>query len=233
MLCTRSWNPGWRFDVVPVPRVWIEEHLGQKRLEHMGSRTGDSSNYGMILLKSEVEEVAAHFADAPHGPLFPPSSHLKSKPPRASSGVRCRHSSGGSTPRSATAASGLTAVWAHSPGPTCAGGPDRLALLDHQARTRSFGGTARITAVPGVGRLRDAAASVMRLQPATLSCFMRQTAGRKVGAKASLTACATRPPHCGDGCGPGPMAATSGPKYSASHSRHTELYSAPLGSPPF
>ncbi|MET8375483.1 hypothetical protein [Streptomyces microflavus] len=52
--------------------MWIEEHLGPKRLEHMGSRTGDSSNYGMILLKSEVEEVAAHFADAPHGPLFPP-----------------------------------------------------------------------------------------------------------------------------------------------------------------
>ncbi|MFF0487375.1 SMI1/KNR4 family protein [Streptomyces sp. NPDC004435] len=72
MLRTRAWDPALRFDTAPVPRSWIEEHFGPEHLERMRSQTVGSSGNGMIVLKSQAEEVAAYFADAPRGPLFPP-----------------------------------------------------------------------------------------------------------------------------------------------------------------
>ncbi|MFB7827937.1 hypothetical protein [Streptomyces hydrogenans] len=72
MLSTRAWDPGRRFDTAPVPRLWIEKHFGPEHLEHIRSQTVGSSSNGMIVLKSQAEEVTAYFADAPRGPLFPP-----------------------------------------------------------------------------------------------------------------------------------------------------------------
>lgn len=203
-LRTRAWNPGRRFDTAPVPREWIEEQFGPEHLERIRNQAVGSSSNGMILLKWQAEEVAAYFADAPRGPLFPPV-----------------------TPGEAEAAENMIG----RPLPTL------LRRIYTEVGDGGFGPDGGLASLTGgrraPGDLIDWPCSVTwheRDRAEGLCCSMTQTAGCQAGARAPMTACATRPRHCGNGCGPGPMAATSGPKRSASRNCYAELYSTPLSS---
>ncbi|MFF2777152.1 hypothetical protein ACFVU3_19870 [Streptomyces sp. NPDC058052] len=73
-LRTRAWDPGRRFDTARVPGSWIEEHAGPERRERLRSGSVGSSDDGTLSLASHAGEVAAYFAGAPRGPLFPPAT---------------------------------------------------------------------------------------------------------------------------------------------------------------
>jgi hypothetical protein len=71
-LRSRAWDPGRRFDTARVPAAWMAERYGS---EHVAQIRADIVGYvsdGTIELKSQTEEVAAYYANAPRGPLFPP-----------------------------------------------------------------------------------------------------------------------------------------------------------------
>ncbi|RAY10981.1 hypothetical protein DPM19_32885 [Actinomadura craniellae] len=71
-LRARAWDPGLRFDTADVPAAWVAERHGGDRVERpRGDIVGYCSG-GMIRFKARAGEVAAYYAGAPRGPLFPP-----------------------------------------------------------------------------------------------------------------------------------------------------------------
>lgn len=73
-LRARACDPGRRFDTADVPALWISERYGGARLEQRRDVIRSYCSDGTVQLKSDVEEVAVYYADAPRGPLFPPIS---------------------------------------------------------------------------------------------------------------------------------------------------------------
>ncbi|WP_351232412.1 SMI1/KNR4 family protein [Streptomyces sp. NPDC002133] len=73
-LRARAHDPGRRFDTAAVPAMWISERYGSTRLEQRRDVIRSYSSDGTVQLKSDVEEVAVYYTDAPRGPLFPPIS---------------------------------------------------------------------------------------------------------------------------------------------------------------
>jgi hypothetical protein len=73
-LRARACDPGRRFDTADVPALWISERYGSARLEQRRDVIRGYCSDGTVQLKSDVEEVAVYYADAPRGPLFPPLS---------------------------------------------------------------------------------------------------------------------------------------------------------------
>ncbi|MEW2329630.1 hypothetical protein AB0880_17645 [Micromonospora chersina] len=71
-LRVRAWDPGLRFDTASVPAAWIAERYSGARLEQDRAGIVGYGTDGTVLLKSWTEEVAAHYAEAPRQPLFPP-----------------------------------------------------------------------------------------------------------------------------------------------------------------
>ncbi|HEY9370870.1 SMI1/KNR4 family protein [Streptomyces sp.] len=71
-LQVRAWDPGRRFDTADVPATWIAERYGTERLDQGRDDIVSYGSDGTVQLHSGTEEVAAYYADAPRGPLFPP-----------------------------------------------------------------------------------------------------------------------------------------------------------------
>jgi hypothetical protein len=73
-LRARAWDPGLRFDVASVPTDWMTERYGTEYRAQICANVVSCSSNGTIQLKSQTKEVAAYYADAPRGPLFPPAT---------------------------------------------------------------------------------------------------------------------------------------------------------------
>ncbi|MGW4564825.1 hypothetical protein ACWEN3_21225 [Streptomyces sp. NPDC004561] len=71
-LRARAWDPGLRFDEASVPTAWMAERCGPEYRAQICADIVSYSSDGTIQLKSQSKEVAAYYADAPRGPLFPP-----------------------------------------------------------------------------------------------------------------------------------------------------------------
>ncbi|MFB7466206.1 hypothetical protein ACFCZ1_22405 [Streptomyces sp. NPDC056224] len=71
-LRARAWDPGLRFDTADVPATWIAERYGSERLDQGRDDIVSYCSDGTVQLKAGAEEVAAYYADASRGPLFPP-----------------------------------------------------------------------------------------------------------------------------------------------------------------
>ncbi|MEW2623248.1 hypothetical protein [Streptomyces sp. NPDC048106] len=70
-LRARAWHPGRRFDSATVPAAWMAERYGPEHPAKIRAGIVGHGSDGTITLKSHTEEVAAYYADAPRGPLFP------------------------------------------------------------------------------------------------------------------------------------------------------------------
>ncbi|MFF9055758.1 hypothetical protein ACF09Z_31950 [Streptomyces erythrochromogenes] len=73
-LRARAWDPGLRFDRATLPAAWIRERYGADHMDRISSDILSYGSDGTVQLASRREEVAAHFAEAPRGPLFAPLS---------------------------------------------------------------------------------------------------------------------------------------------------------------
>ncbi|MFE5718119.1 hypothetical protein [Streptomyces erythrochromogenes] len=73
-LRARAWDPGLRFDRATLPAAWIRERYGADHMDRISSAILSYGSDGTVQLVSRREEVAAHFAEAPRGPLFAPLS---------------------------------------------------------------------------------------------------------------------------------------------------------------
>ncbi|MFE5676340.1 hypothetical protein ACFQ7B_06365 [Streptomyces erythrochromogenes] len=73
-LRARAWDPGLRFDRATLPAAWIRERYGADHMDRISSDILSYGSDGTVQLASRREEVAAHFAEAPRGPLIAPLS---------------------------------------------------------------------------------------------------------------------------------------------------------------
>lgn len=73
-LAARAADPGQRFDTACIPTAWIADRYGPERLAQWLSRPVPRAVDGTgIELPASAEEVAAYFAGAERGPVFPPA----------------------------------------------------------------------------------------------------------------------------------------------------------------
>ncbi|MEU8138815.1 SMI1/KNR4 family protein [Streptodolium elevatio] len=73
-LAARAWNPGQRHDQVWIPTAWIAEHYGPERVAQWCRTVPRYADGTGVELPAQAEEVAAYFAGAERGPVFPPAS---------------------------------------------------------------------------------------------------------------------------------------------------------------
>ncbi|MGW7195359.1 SMI1/KNR4 family protein [Streptomyces chryseus] len=71
-LRARAWDPGLRFDSARVPAAWLAERYGPDHVTRIRAHIVGHVSDGTIALTSQTDEVAAYYAHAPRGPLFPP-----------------------------------------------------------------------------------------------------------------------------------------------------------------
>ncbi|MFF3563042.1 SMI1/KNR4 family protein [Streptomyces sp. NPDC002574] len=72
-LRSRAWDPARRFDEVPVPIAWIEQHYGEDRVEAARESSYAFSSDGTIDFPAGSPEADHYYRSDLRRPLFPPA----------------------------------------------------------------------------------------------------------------------------------------------------------------